>query len=111
MNSAYGKKLKLDFFKSVGPTSIVTLLSMAIMYVSQALLARILGVDQYGNYFYVLSWLSIVVIFCKLGLDTTIQRYLPEYKIKNLWSLCKGLLIKCGALSFFQESYAQLLVF
>lgn len=73
---------------------------MAMLYLSHVLLARMLGAEQYGIYFYVLSWVSIVVIFCKFGLDTALQRFLPEYILNQRWALCKGILKQSTISSF-----------
>lgn len=83
---------KNGFLKSLSLNFLVNISSMVILYASHVLLARLLGVDGYGIYFYVLSWLAILSILGKLGLDATLQRFLPDYLIKKEWKLSKGII-------------------
>ena len=45
----------------------------------QIFLARILGVQSFGDYIYVLSWIGLVAMCATLGLDTSALRYVAEY--------------------------------
>lgn len=101
--------LKDRFLKSAGPNSLVSFASMAILYVSQVLLARLLGVEQYGIYLYVLSWMAVIVLLGKFGMDVTLQRYLPEYLSKQQWSLCRGLLKKTFQIGAFSGTACTLI--
>jgi len=67
---------------------------MALLFFSQILLARLMGVEEYGIFFYVISWIAVAVILGKIGLDTTLQRYLPEYISKFEWQLARGILAR-----------------
>lgn len=58
----------------------------------QILLARIMGPEQYGIFAYVISWLIILVLFGKLGLDTSMVRFVAAYKATGEWGLLKGVL-------------------
>jgi O-antigen/teichoic acid export membrane protein len=86
-------QLKKQFFKNLSTASVLSIASMALLYLSQVLTARYLGIEQFGIYYYVLSWLSIAVLLGKFGLDATLQRFLPEYLMNAKWSLCRGLLL------------------
>lgn len=55
----------------IGGTGALLLLNIA--------LARVLGSEGFGEYVYVLSWLSILTIFATLGLDTASLRFVSEY--------------------------------
>ena len=45
----------------------------------QLFLAQLLGVEHYGLYSLVISWLSIFVLICGLGSEGALLRFLPEY--------------------------------
>ena len=110
MSSAItNNQLKKKFLKSVSATSILSIASMALLYISQVLIARLLGTEQFGIYHYTLSWLTIAVLFSKLGQDTTLQRFMPEYSIKEKWALCKGLLLGSFKISAFSTTTIVLL--
>ncbi|MCB0321923.1 MAG: flippase [Bdellovibrionales bacterium] len=72
----------------------VNILGALIGLVAQAVLARLMGGEQYGIYAYVFTWLSVLSLAAKLGFDTTLLRYVAAYKAKQQWSLLRGLLIR-----------------
>jgi len=56
-------------------------------------LARLLGVQGYGNYIYVLAWINILVLLAKFGLDLTLVRYVAAYESQQQWSYLRGVII------------------
>jgi O-antigen/teichoic acid export membrane protein len=48
-------------------------------YVSQVVLARWMGVSQFGTYAYTLSWAALVALLATLGLPSAALRLVPEY--------------------------------
>ena len=56
------------------------------------LLSRMVGLQGYGVYVYVFTWVSIAALGAKLGLDTGLVRFLPALAIKRDWPGMKGLL-------------------
>jgi len=71
---------------------ILKIAGTAFLFGLHVLLARLLGVRQYGIYVYAITWLNILVILCLLGFQTSLVRFIAEYKIKHQWSLLRGLL-------------------
>jgi O-antigen/teichoic acid export membrane protein len=63
-----------------------------IGFALQILLARVLGIEQYGQYAYVISWLMILVLLCKLGMETTLVRFLSAYRARKEWELLFGVI-------------------
>jgi len=57
----------------------------------QITLARILGVDQYGNYTYVLAYAYLLAMPGNLGFRTAVVRLLPSYCIQNDFERARGL--------------------
>lgn len=61
---------------------------------AQILLAKLLGATHFGEYAYALAWLNIMVLLAKVGFDTSSVRYVPQYSVRQQWSLLKGLLVR-----------------
>lgn len=53
------------------------------MLLSHILLARSLGVSGFGEYAQAITWLQVLCVFGKLGLDNTSLRYVSEYVTKG----------------------------
>ncbi len=53
------------------------------MFLSHIVLARSLGVVGFGEYSLAITWLQVLTVAGKLGLDNTSLRYVAEYVTKN----------------------------
>lgn len=71
---------------------IVKITGIGVLFGLHVLLARLLGVDQYGIYVYVITWINILTIPCLLGFNTSLVRFIAEYKAKQQWGLLKGII-------------------
>lgn len=78
--------------RKVGAAFVVNVTGMALAFGVQVLLARMLGVEGFGQYIYALTWISLCVLIAKFGLDTASLRYIPEYQAQARWGLLKGFL-------------------
>jgi len=70
---------------------VVKILGAAIAFGLHILLARLLGVSQYGIYIYALTWLNILAILCLLGFHTSLVRFIAAYKAQEKWGLLRGI--------------------
>jgi O-antigen/teichoic acid export membrane protein len=66
--------------------------SAALAYLSQVLLARWMGSFDFGIYVYVWTWVLLIGQPLDLGLSTTAQRFIPEYRERGLLALLRGFL-------------------
>lgn len=66
--------------------------SAGILFFSQVLLARWLGVFEYGIYTYVWVWITVIGTMCGLGFATTVVRFLPEYAERGEHAHARGFL-------------------
>lgn len=66
--------------------------TMAVVFVSQIALARWLGADNFGVYVLANTWVTLLCMPAKLGLDTGCVRLLPEYRSTRRSGLLRGLL-------------------
>ncbi|HDN26563.1 MAG TPA: flippase [Thioploca sp.] len=71
---------------------VVQVLAVSIGFGTQVLLARLLGVTQYGLFRYVLAWLGLLGLLSILGMDTSLVRFASAYKAQEKWGLLRGLL-------------------
>jgi len=79
--------------KRAGTVFAVSVLGAGISLFAQVLLARLMGVEQFGIYIYVLNWVLMVVLFSRLGLDNVLLRFIPTYTLDEHFGPLKGLLI------------------
>ena len=71
----------------------IFLLGAGLAYCSQLFVARIVGVETYGIYAYVLSWMTVLAYICALGFDVALLRYVSAYRAQASWSLLRGVII------------------
>lgn len=64
----------------------------ALVLCTQIVIARLLGVKNYGNYIYVLTWMSVLIMLIKLGFDTASVRFVAAYNARQEWEMLHGFL-------------------
>lgn len=80
------------FIKGAAGSFLIKFIGSGLLFAAQVVLARLCGADQYGIYSYALSWLTILIIPAKLGFDTSLLRFIPEYAIKKDCGRLAGIL-------------------
>lgn len=73
-------------------SALVKAVGVGLMFFLQVMLARILGMEEFGIYVYVLAWLNVLALFSTLGFENTLVRYVAVYGSGGEWGLLKGLL-------------------
>lgn len=86
--------------RRVGGAFFVNVLGTGLAFGLQVLLARVLGVENFGQYIYALTWINLFVFFGKLGLDTAALRFLSEYQAGEKWSLLRGYMRRANQMAF-----------
>jgi O-antigen/teichoic acid export membrane protein len=56
----------------------------------QFLFAKFLGANSFGDYVYALSWMSLLLLVAKCGIESAAIRFIAEYVADAEWSLLKG---------------------
>lgn len=82
-------------YKSIGAIEtsfLIYVLGAVLSFGSQMLLARIMGVFEYGIYFYALSWIMLLVMIVQFGIDQTLLKFMPVYIHNEDWSRGSGIL-------------------
>jgi len=85
---------KKTFIAGIKSSFAANAASMAILYLTQFLLARLMKVEQYGIYAYCLSWLTILLLLGNLGLDAAALRFIPQYVSRGEWGYCRGMIAR-----------------
>jgi len=62
-------------------------------------LARLLGVNQYGIYTFALSWVSVIAVLALLGQDTSVLRFIAVYAHHGQWGELRGLRSRTSLIS------------
>src|SRR6195256_1352324 len=75
-----------------GTIFIIRVISAALAYVSQILLARWMGGSDYGVYVYVWTWVLLLGSMMDFGISASAQKIIPEYRACGEHELLRGFL-------------------
>lgn len=76
--------------KSIAQSLVIRSVGLGLIFLSQILLARFMGVKGYGEYTVIITALNFVVVISLFGLDTSVLRFLPSYLQKKDYSGAHG---------------------
>jgi O-antigen/teichoic acid export membrane protein len=75
-----------------GTIFIIRVVSAALAYLSQILLARWMGGSDYGVYVYVWTWVLLLGSMMDFGISASAQKIIPEYRTRSEHALLRGFL-------------------
>ena len=87
-----GKGVGAILARGASGSFIVLMIGAAMAFGTNMLLARLMGVTQYGIYIYALTWVNLLSMLCKMGMDTSLLRFVAAYNVKKEWGLLRGIL-------------------
>src|SRR5215813_12323165 len=93
-----------------GTIFIIRVLSAALAYVSQILLARWMGGSDYGIYVYVWTWVLLLGSMMDFGIAASAQKIIPEYRAGGEHALLRGFLSGSRWMTFAVSSVVSLLL-
>lgn len=79
-------------FKKAFFSLLIQIIGIASSFLLLVILAQLLGVKDYGNYIYVITWINILVLIAKFGLDFLLVRYVAAYQGEKKWGYLKGVI-------------------
>jgi len=91
-----------------GTIFIIRVVSAALAYFSQILLARWMGGSDYGVYVYVWTWVLLLGSMMDFGISASAQKIIPEYRAKGEHALLRGFLSGSRWMTFAVSSLVSL---
>ena len=83
-----------------GTVFFIRVISAALAYFSQVLLARWMGSSDYGIYVYVWTWVLLLGSMMDFGMSVGAQKFIPEYRARNDEAMLRGFLSGSRWLTF-----------
>jgi O-antigen/teichoic acid export membrane protein len=93
-----------------GTIFIIRVVSAALAYLSQILLARWMGGSDYGVYVYVWTWLLLLGSMMDFGISVSAQKIIPEYRTSGEHALLRGFLSGSRWMTFIVASAVSTLL-
>ncbi len=76
-----------------GAAFLIRVVSAAIIYLTQILMARWMGRFDFGIYVYVWAWIGLLGALAPLGVAYAAQRFVPEYRTRGEDDRLRGFLV------------------
>src|SRR5450756_2951806 len=93
-----------------GTVFMIRVISAALAYLSQILLARWMGGSDYGVYVYVWTWVLLLGSMMDFGISSSAQKIIPEYRARGQHALLRGFLSGSRWLTFAVSAVVSLLL-
>ena len=85
-------KLLARLMMGGGAAFLIYMIGHGLAFITQLILARGLGAENYGIYAYVFAWLTVLAYVATLGHTVAILRFIPTYMASESWSLLAGVM-------------------
>ncbi len=95
-----GDGLEARVLRDTGSSFVLKTGGMGISFLLQLVLARILGVEEFGYYIYAVTWMMTLSMFGNLGFGLAAIRYVADYKALDEWDLLHGYIQRSTQLVF-----------
>ncbi len=92
LSKFHSSSIPVKLIKGAGLIFLIQGIGMGLSYFSQILFVRWMGLREFGNYTYALTWSQTLVVIAMFGLDSGMVRFIPEYIARQDWGNLKGLL-------------------
>lgn len=103
-------KLKRELKKAIGGTVGLRLFSVAATFLASVLLARFLGVEDFGFYSFVYALVTLVALPCQVGIPVLLVRETAKFESLASWGKIKGLWFWAGKTTLITSLVACLFV-
>lgn len=78
--------------RGLAGTAGLRMAGLALAFVTNILLGRVLGVKEYGVLVYVMAWVGLLSVVGIFGLNRLLVREVANYRMQAAWGLLRGLL-------------------
>ncbi len=89
---------------------VIRVVSAAIAYLSQILLARWMGGSDYGIYVYVWTWVLLLGSMMDFGISASAQKIIPEYRAAGDGARLRGFLLGSRWMTFAVSSIVSVML-
>ncbi len=96
-NQPYSGSIFIYLIRGASGTFALQIVSTALGFMTNLLMARFLGVKEYGIYTYIFAWVGILTVLSMSGLGNILIREIAAYKARKEWGLIHGLLQWTGS--------------
>src|SRR3984893_13843813 len=93
-----------------GTIFVIRVVSAALAYLSQILLARWMGGSDYGVYVYVWTWVLLLGSMMDFGISASAQKIIPEYRTSGEHALLRGFLSGSRWMTFVVSAVVSMLL-
>src|SRR3982074_981163 len=93
-----------------GTIFVIRVVSAALAYLSQILLARWMGGSDYGVYVYVWTWVLLLGSMMDFGVSASAQKIIPEYRTGSEHALLRGFLSGSRWMTFIVSAVISMLL-
>src|SRR6201989_2878946 len=93
-----------------GTIFVIRVISAALAYLSQILLARWMGGSDYGIYVYVWTWVLLLGSMMDFGISSSAQKIIPEYRARGEHARLRAFLSGSRWMTFAVSSVVSLLL-
>lgn len=91
--------LRDQMIHGVSWSFLLKILSLGIGFASSILIARILGVSQFGNYSFAITLTELLILLSTLGFPVLIAREISKNVVNQQWGKMKGLIHRSQQIS------------
>ena len=81
-----------QLIRGVSGSGLLTIFNTLATFATAVLLARLLGTEGYGTYAYAISWITLLGVFAKAGIDRVMVRNIAVYHQAGDWAHIRGML-------------------
>lgn len=89
---------------------VIRVVSAALAFFSQVILARWMGTSEYGVYVYVWTWVLLLGSIMDFGISVSAQKFIPEYRTSGRLDLLRGFVGGARRLTFGVSALVSLLL-
>ncbi|MBN2328223.1 MAG: oligosaccharide flippase family protein [Candidatus Omnitrophica bacterium] len=87
-----GKSIGAFFIRKASTAFFMNGVVTLVGLMTQIVLVRTLGSEQYGDYIYVFSWITILSLIANVGMNNTIIKHIATYRAQGKWSEFHGII-------------------
>ena len=111
LRSVFGGTSEASITKRLaGTVFIIRVVSAAMAYLSQILLARWMGGSDYGIYVYCWTWVLLLGSMMDFGISASAQKIIPEYRAAGQHALLRGFLSGSRWMTFIVSAVVAILL-